>query len=72
MSEEQIERILPHKVFKGNRPTNSIVFQKLTPLMLGVSPRGKDGRIRRKEKKSKQEEERKKVGRKERNKERKK
>lgn len=35
LSEEQIARILPHKVFKGNRPTNSIVFQKLTPLMLG-------------------------------------
>merc|ERR1712136_429796 len=36
MSPDQIERILPHKVFKGNRPTNSIVFQKLTPLMLGA------------------------------------
>jgi len=35
MGEDQISRILPHKVFKGNRPTNSIVFQKLTPLMLG-------------------------------------
>ncbi|XP_077983450.1 glucose-6-phosphate isomerase-like [Glandiceps talaboti] len=35
-SDEQIQKILPHKVFEGNRPTNSIVFQKLTPFMLGV------------------------------------
>jgi len=35
-TEEQIEHILPHKVFKGNRPTNSIVFQKLTPHTLGA------------------------------------
>ena len=36
MGDEQIERILPHKIFKGNRPTNSIVFQKMTPHTLGV------------------------------------
>ncbi|XP_067937925.1 glucose-6-phosphate isomerase-like [Watersipora subatra] len=35
MAEEQIQKILPNKVFKGNRPTNSIVFPKLTPFMLG-------------------------------------
>ncbi|XP_077979730.1 glucose-6-phosphate isomerase-like [Glandiceps talaboti] len=35
-SEENVKKILPHKVFEGNRPTNSIVFQKLTPYMLGV------------------------------------
>ncbi|XP_070574390.1 glucose-6-phosphate isomerase-like [Ptychodera flava] len=35
-SGEQLERILPHKVFEGNRPTNSIVFQKLSPYILGV------------------------------------
>ncbi|KAI7870147.1 glucose-6-phosphate isomerase [Spinellus fusiger] len=29
------EDIVPHKVFKGNRPTNSILFQKLTPSTLG-------------------------------------
>ncbi|MEK6756167.1 MAG: glucose-6-phosphate isomerase [Bacteroidota bacterium] len=30
-----LERLLPHKVFPGNRPTNSIVFNKLTPRTLG-------------------------------------
>ncbi|CAO3661498.1 unnamed protein product [Umbelopsis vinacea] len=34
-SQEQFERIVPHKVFQGNRPTNSIFFQKLTPATLG-------------------------------------
>jgi len=32
---EKLENILPHKVFKGNKPTNSIIFTKLTPFMLG-------------------------------------
>nr|KAG5696593.1 hypothetical protein BaRGS_034054 [Batillaria attramentaria] len=36
MAEDQIAHILPHKVFEGNRPSNSIVFQKLTPFMLGA------------------------------------
>ncbi|ESO90989.1 hypothetical protein LOTGIDRAFT_217535 [Lottia gigantea] len=36
MSEEQITHILPHKVFEGNRPSNSIMFQKLTPFTLGA------------------------------------
>ncbi|XP_059163545.1 glucose-6-phosphate isomerase-like [Physella acuta] len=36
MSEDQIQLIGPHKVFEGNRPSNSIVFQKLTPFNLGV------------------------------------
>lgn len=31
-----LQKILPHKVFEGNRPTNSIVFKKLTPFMLGA------------------------------------
>ncbi|KAK0043111.1 glucose-6-phosphate isomerase [Biomphalaria pfeifferi] len=35
MSESQINLIAPHKVFEGNRPSNSIVFQKLTPFTLG-------------------------------------
>ena len=35
LSGEQIEAIVPHKVFTGNRPTNSILFQKLTPRTLG-------------------------------------
>ncbi|CAG5128886.1 unnamed protein product, partial [Candidula unifasciata] len=36
MSEENVKRIKPHKVFEGNRPSNSIVFQKLTPFNLGA------------------------------------
>jgi glucose-6-phosphate isomerase len=34
-SEEDIRRLAPHKVFDGNRPTNSILFKKLTPQVLG-------------------------------------
>ncbi|XP_033118597.1 glucose-6-phosphate isomerase-like [Anneissia japonica] len=36
MPEDKINHILPHKVFEGNRPTNSIMFQKLTPFTLGL------------------------------------
>jgi glucose-6-phosphate isomerase len=32
---DEIEKRVPHKVFSGNRPTNSILFQKLTPRTLG-------------------------------------
>lgn len=32
---EALEKLVPHKVFEGNRPTNSILFQKLTPRTLG-------------------------------------
>jgi glucose-6-phosphate isomerase len=35
LSTDEVERLLPHKVFAGNRPTNSIMFQKLTPRRLG-------------------------------------
>ncbi len=35
MSGEALEKLLPHKVFGGNRPTNSILFRKLTPRILG-------------------------------------
>jgi len=34
-SEEEIQRLLPHKVFEGNRPTTSILFRSLTPRVLG-------------------------------------
>jgi glucose-6-phosphate isomerase len=34
-SEEEIRRLLPFKVFEGNRPTNSILFRQLTPRTLG-------------------------------------
>lgn len=30
-----LEQLLPHKVFEGNRPTSSILFDKLTPNTLG-------------------------------------
>uniref|UniRef100_A0A672FQ40 Glucose-6-phosphate isomerase n=1 Tax=Salarias fasciatus TaxID=181472 RepID=A0A672FQ40_SALFA len=36
LSGEELEKILPHKVFQGNRPTNSIIFKKLTPYTLGA------------------------------------
>jgi glucose-6-phosphate isomerase len=35
MSGQRLEKLVPHKVFEGNRPTNSILFQKLTPRTLG-------------------------------------
>ncbi len=35
MNEDEIKKILPHKVFKGNKPTNSIFYKKLTPENLG-------------------------------------
>jgi glucose-6-phosphate isomerase len=35
MSAEEIADLVPHKVFEGNRPSNSIMFQKLTPRTLG-------------------------------------
>ena len=34
-SEDEIQRLLPYKVFEGNQPTNSILFKKLTPRVLG-------------------------------------
>jgi len=33
--DEEMRRLLPHKVFKGNRPTNSILVKKITPRTLG-------------------------------------
>ena len=35
LSPAVIDKLVPHKVFSGNRPTNSILFQKLTPRTLG-------------------------------------
>ena len=32
---DKIERLLPFKVFTGNRPTNSILVKKITPYTLG-------------------------------------
>ncbi|MGD2099090.1 MAG: glucose-6-phosphate isomerase [Desulfobacterales bacterium] len=31
----EIQKLWPHKVFEGNRPTNSILFKQLTPKVLG-------------------------------------
>ncbi|NJC87417.1 MAG: glucose-6-phosphate isomerase [Desulfuromonas sp.] len=34
-SEDDIRRLLPYKVFAGNRPTNSILVKRITPRTLG-------------------------------------
>ncbi len=36
MTKQEIELLLPHKIFEGNRPTNSLVVQKITPRTLGA------------------------------------
>ena len=36
MGAAEIARLLPHKVFPGNRPSNSILFQRLDPRTLGT------------------------------------
>ncbi|MCB5196354.1 glucose-6-phosphate isomerase [Deefgea salmonis] len=33
---EAQEKLVPHKIFKGNRPTNTILMQRLTPRRLGA------------------------------------
>jgi len=35
-SADEIARIKPHKVFEGNRPSNSIMVEKVTPFTLGA------------------------------------
>jgi len=35
-SPEEVARIRPHKVFEGNRPSNSIMVEKVTPFTLGA------------------------------------
>lgn len=35
MSREALEKLLPFKVFEGNKPTNTLLFDKLTPESLG-------------------------------------
>jgi glucose-6-phosphate isomerase len=34
-SPEEIKRLLPFKVFKGNKPTNSFLIKEITPKTLG-------------------------------------
>uniref|UniRef100_A0A1L8E1U8 Glucose-6-phosphate isomerase n=1 Tax=Nyssomyia neivai TaxID=330878 RepID=A0A1L8E1U8_9DIPT len=36
LSGDKLEKLLPHKIFTGNRPTNSIVVRKVTPFTLGA------------------------------------
>ncbi|KAM3608716.1 uncharacterized protein V6R79_003524 [Siganus canaliculatus] len=36
LSGAALDQLLPHKVFEGNKPSNSIVFKKLTPFVLGA------------------------------------
>ncbi|MCH2194544.1 glucose-6-phosphate isomerase [Kordia sp.] len=36
MEASQIEKLLPYKIFEGNKPTNTILIDKLTPESLGA------------------------------------
>ena len=36
LSESDVERLAPHKTFPGNRPSNTILFEYLTPHTLGA------------------------------------
>ncbi|VAW76916.1 Glucose-6-phosphate isomerase [hydrothermal vent metagenome] len=36
LSEDEVASLLPHKIFPGNEPTNSIIYPKLTPKVLGM------------------------------------
>jgi glucose-6-phosphate isomerase len=36
LEEKEVERLVPHKVFPGNRPTSSILIEELTPYTLGA------------------------------------
>jgi len=36
MSPEAVDALVPHKVFEGNKPSNSFMFKKLTPRILGT------------------------------------
>lgn len=36
LSEDEIEKLAPFKVFEGNRPTNSLLLKKLDPFHLGL------------------------------------
>ena len=35
LADEQITKLLPYKMFSGNRPTNSFLIKKITPFTLG-------------------------------------
>ena len=35
LTPEAIERLLPYKIFNGNRPSNTLIYKKMTPYILG-------------------------------------
>ena len=35
LNETEISRLTPHKIFEGNRPTNTLLIDKLTPASMG-------------------------------------
>lgn len=35
LTPDEVEKLLPHKIFPGNRPTNSLLYRRLTPRTLG-------------------------------------
>ncbi len=35
MAADAIAKLLPHKAFEGNRPTNSFLIKEITPFTLG-------------------------------------
>ncbi|MGL4367489.1 MAG: glucose-6-phosphate isomerase [Brevinemataceae bacterium] len=36
LSQDEINKLAPFKVFPGNKPTNSFLFEKMTPKVLGI------------------------------------
>ena len=36
LTPDEVEKLLPHKIFPGNRPTNSLLYRRLTPRTLGA------------------------------------
>jgi glucose-6-phosphate isomerase len=36
LEQEEIEELAPHKIFEGNRPTNTILLDRVTPRSLGM------------------------------------
>lgn len=36
MDDKVLKSILPHKVFEGNRPSNSIIVPQVSPFVLGL------------------------------------
>src|SRR5688572_32990220 len=45
LTAEQIAKLLPFKVFAGNKPTNSLLVKKITPFTLGQLIRSEERRV---------------------------